>query len=112
MSERIDVDEQQSYQNPYVYQSALYQGHAAHPAHRPGLFGLVADQPGTGMSTSPRHRLIVAICSLFALLAVVVILLASLQRDASVFLILAALVALGLVCATIVAINVAFQLRR
>lgn len=114
MQQRVDFDEQHEYQPPYGYESGLYQGQQVQPGNRAGLFGLGFVQPAMSEPTPPRHRLIVAICSLVALLvAVFITLIAATESQYYQSSIIAvALIALSMVCATIVAINLAFRQRR
>ncbi|HEU5368772.1 MAG TPA: HEAT repeat domain-containing protein, partial [Ktedonobacterales bacterium] len=109
MSQRVDFDQQRAYQDPHEYQGALYQEPSG---HYPALFGLSGGQPGTAEPTPPRYRLAVALGSLLTLLAVLVTLVASLHTTDSGFVFLAALIGLGMICATIAAINFAFNFRR
>ena len=111
MSQRVDSAEQRSYQDAYEYRQPVYQGQQPVPGNHPGMVGWVVGQAGKGESVSPAHRLAVAICSLAALPIVVFALVASIRPDYSGFTTLAVLISLGLVCATIVAINLAINLK-
>jgi predicted lysophospholipase L1 biosynthesis ABC-type transport system permease subunit len=112
MSQRVDFDEQRGYHVPYDYQSALYQEQQAPSASpRVGAARQWFDHPHVGELIAQHSRLLVAIVSLGALLAAGITLFTSVSPYDNGYALLAALIALGLVCATIVAINIAFNLK-
>jgi hypothetical protein len=112
MSQQIDFDQQRAYQDPREYQDALYQAPSGYAGPRPSLFGMLAGHLGTTEPVPAHHRVTVALGSLVTLLAVLVTLAAALHATDSGFVFLAALIALAMICATIVAINFAFNFRR
>jgi hypothetical protein len=109
MSQQVDFEQQRAYQDPREYQGAMYQEPSG---YHPALFGLMAGQPGTGEPVPARYRLVVALGSLLTLLAVFLTLVAALHNTDSGFVFLAALIGLGMICATIGVINIAFNARR
>jgi hypothetical protein len=115
MSQQVDMDESRSYQTSSRYPGALYQGQQAYPVGSGRPSAQVFVQPtNTGESATSRHRLTLAICSVVALAVAVIAFVSALEtfRDGSGYNPLFALIGLGLICATIATINVAFNRRR
>ncbi|HEY7348614.1 MAG TPA: hypothetical protein VH599_09900 [Ktedonobacterales bacterium] len=112
MSQRIDAGEQSGYQAPSQYYGALYQGQQGFARGAGGTFGPLFVQGNLSEHTMMRHRLILAICSLAAVVISVIVLVVALDSYYGGTYIVSALIALAMVCTTIVAINVAFNLRR
>ena len=114
MSQRVDMDEPHNYQAPSGYHDPLYQGQPAYPSVPGETSGQGLVQPtNSGESATSRHRLILALCSLGALAVAVIAFISALEtfRDGSGYNPLFALIGLGLICATIATINVAFHRR-
>jgi hypothetical protein len=112
MSQRVDLDEQRSYQAPTGYNGTLYQGPQAYPIVSGGLPGQTVVQPNKGESTTSRHRLILALCSLVALAIACIAFASVLETWTAPYMGVFALIGLGIVSVSIVAINVAFNLKR
>jgi hypothetical protein len=111
MSQQVEFDEQRSYQAPSGYNGVLYQGQQASSGGQSGQ-GQVFIQSDMDVSTTSRHRLILGICSLGALAVAVTAFVSALETWPNSSIPLFALIGLGLVCASIVALNVTFNLRR
>jgi hypothetical protein len=110
MSQQVGYEEQ-AYQAPTGFNDPLYRGQPIQPGARHPLFGQWFAPAGVAVPNPPRYRVIVALGSLVTLLLVVIAMLAASGPYETGFGIIASLIALGMVCATIVAINIAFNLR-
>ena len=114
MSQRVDLDEQQRYQAPSGEHGMLSQRQPGYPPLPGGMHMPIFVQPHThtGESVSSRHQLILAICSLVALAVAVIAFASVLETWTATYMAVYALIGLGIVSVSIVAINFAFNLRR
>ncbi|HLW00895.1 MAG TPA: hypothetical protein VKT82_19705 [Ktedonobacterales bacterium] len=112
MSQRVDLDHQHSYQAPSEANGALYQGQQVHPLVPGGMPAPLFVPIKPGESSTSRHRLILALCSLGALAVAVIAFVSALETWPNSAIPLYALLGLGMVCFTIVCINISFNLRR
>ena len=109
MSQYVDVDGQPGYQAPAEYDGEVYADHQARGKIPAQTTQQGVAQPNGHKTVVSRHRLILAICAHAALAASMLAFLSALKTDPnSDSVIVAALIGLGLVCAAMVAINLAF----
>ncbi len=112
MSQHVVTDEQRGYQPPTGYHDAPAQGQQPYP----GVFvvppGPVFMPPKPTESVSSRHRLILALFSLFTLVIALVAFASVLETWTASAMGVFALLGLGMVCLTLIGINAVFNLRR
>lgn len=111
MSQPVDLDEQRGYQAPSGYHGVMPPSQQAYPfvyGAPPQGFG----QAQTSESTSSRHRLILALCSLAVLMISLIAYASVLETWTATYMGVFALIGLGMVCVALVALNFVFHLKR